>query len=171
MRRAATPWLLGRWVLSALLNLVHKLIDCGAFENAIPLRCVVASTRIELLEEARHAHRSERFNKRLNACLSQLRQSRFAAINNIYYGVHGAITSEYHFAGFSTRNAILSWRTRPMTKSADKTPEAPGWHVGAFALDLLEAHYTIFKATRDDLRTEEHSKVADVVGQYVHGKH
>jgi hypothetical protein len=53
----------------------------------------------------------------IDACLSQARQSRFAAINNFYYGVHGAITSEYHFAGFSTRNAILSWcRTARLSK-------------------------------------------------------
>lgn len=38
---ASTPRVLGRWVLSSLLNLVHKLIDFGASDNANrhALRC------------------------------------------------------------------------------------------------------------------------------------
>lgn len=74
-------------------DLVHEFIDGRGPQDAITFYRVVAPTWVELLEEARHADGPQRFNERVDAGTSQLRQRRLTAINGFCSSsVHGVIT-------------------------------------------------------------------------------
>jgi hypothetical protein len=63
-------------------------------------------TGVELLQKARHPHRTQRLRQRINSGVSQLGKCCLATIDRLYFCVHGLITSAYHFAGFSTWTLI-----------------------------------------------------------------